>query len=164
MMTDDQILEVVAAHKEGKKIQSRVRGNGLRPEEGWGSPSDKPDWNFYCWDYRVAPEPRERKDWWLDFKNTHHAEVYSWNYGGDCVHVQEVEGATSGEPEVISSTVKTFPQAPPRKPREWILHIPNEVLCSKREGKASIYHMTSPGHSGGYVDGAQCVRVREILE
>jgi hypothetical protein len=58
MMTDDQILEVVSAHKEGKKI-----------EYSWGScvnwyeflPQDK--WNFDRYVFRVAPEPHKPREW-----------------------------------------------------------------------------------------------------
>lgn len=51
-MTPDQIIEVVTAFKNGKKIESRNKVIG-----GWTD--SNPDWNFFCFDYRVKPEPIE---------------------------------------------------------------------------------------------------------
>lgn len=51
-MTPDQIIEVVTAFKNGKKIESRNKVIG-----GWTD--SNPDWNFFCFDYRVKPEPME---------------------------------------------------------------------------------------------------------
>ncbi len=57
MMSDDQILEVVQAHKEGKDIQMLRDGQWL--------PVQVPAWNFSHNNYRVAPatagkpQPRE---------------------------------------------------------------------------------------------------------
>jgi hypothetical protein len=60
MMTDDEILEVVAAHKEGKKIQVQsITDRNLWYDE------PAPTWNFANHNYRVAPEPRKPREWWL---------------------------------------------------------------------------------------------------
>ncbi len=60
MMSDVQILEVVRAHMEGKKIQCRA----LTEYGLWGSRiSDR--WNFECYEYRVLPEPRKPRELWL---------------------------------------------------------------------------------------------------
>ncbi len=55
-MTDDEIIAVVQAHKEGKAIESRNAG-GV-----WRACTPEPAWNFQDRDYRVKREPRE---WWL---------------------------------------------------------------------------------------------------
>jgi hypothetical protein len=58
-MTHEQIIEVVKAHKEGKKIQCNSIGN--RPSNGgWIDTmhlDDSPAFNFCDLDYRVKPEP-----------------------------------------------------------------------------------------------------------
>lgn len=58
-MTHEQIIEVVKAHKEGKKIQCNSIGN--RPSNGgWIDTmhlDDGPAFNFCDLDYRVKPEP-----------------------------------------------------------------------------------------------------------
>ena len=50
---------------------------------------------------------------------------------------------------------------PPRKPREWWIHIPL-ISC----GKVHIYPFESTGHGadGGAVWDGECVRVREVIE
>lgn len=77
-MTIDEMIAVLRAAKEGKTIihysyQTKV----------------PVDIKAMCarMDYRVKPEPRE---WWLDFKSRHHAEIHESNYCGDCIHVREV--------------------------------------------------------------------------
>lgn len=54
-MTNDEIIEVVMAHKAGKKIQE-----SLIHMEAWFPVSD-PCWNFPKYKYRVAPEPPKPK-------------------------------------------------------------------------------------------------------
>ncbi len=62
MMTDDEIIAVVQAHKEGKQIQVLEIHSGL----GWVNVSEnKPNWNFGGTNYRVAPEPRKPREWWV---------------------------------------------------------------------------------------------------
>jgi hypothetical protein len=53
-MTDQEIIEVVSAHKEGKTIQYRERR-----DRAWitYSHNDVLYWNFVCYEYRVKPEP-----------------------------------------------------------------------------------------------------------
>ena len=58
-MTDDEIIAVVQAHKEGKKIQVRSRICG-----SWAG-CENPAWAFDNLDYRVAPEPRKPREWWV---------------------------------------------------------------------------------------------------
>lgn len=74
-MTPDQIIEVVTAFNNGKKIQSRAHTNlpSDTPYKWLDNP--KPQWDFSCNDYRVAPEPRviyinEYPDSWGTVRNT----------------------------------------------------------------------------------------------
>ena len=55
-MTHDEMIAVIKAHKEGKKIQSQEIGN-----PNWYD-VQFPLWDFYNLDYRIKPEPRE---FWL---------------------------------------------------------------------------------------------------
>ena len=52
-MTPDQIIEVVTAFKNGKKIEYYVKIS-----RQWEEITD-PSWNFALVDYRVKPEPME---------------------------------------------------------------------------------------------------------
>lgn len=63
-MTDDEIIEVVRAHKEGKQIECIPRGEGRWKETFFeGKPIS---WNFHLFDYRVKPEPRKPREWILN--------------------------------------------------------------------------------------------------
>ena len=64
MMSDDQILEVVQAHKEGKKIQVLA----IHSDLGWQN-CDSPSWDFARTNYRVAPEPRKPREWQVPVVN-----------------------------------------------------------------------------------------------
>lgn len=65
MMTDEQILEVVSAHKEGKEIEWRDRRHAVcewhnlrrSTSGGWFG------WDFQNLEYRVVPEPRKPREW-----------------------------------------------------------------------------------------------------
>ncbi len=64
MMTDDEIIAVVQAHKEGKKIErSAAKNSGCF---GYTAMMGEPDWNFAVFDYRVSPEPRKPRERWID--------------------------------------------------------------------------------------------------
>jgi hypothetical protein len=62
IMTDDEIIAVVQAHKDGKKIQ--VQSGHFHD---WETLSDRCEvqWNFGLFNYRVAPEPRKPREFWL---------------------------------------------------------------------------------------------------
>ncbi len=64
-MTDDEIIAVVRAHKEGKTIQYRkLHGPRIWNEEGWvNHPFGNIEWHFVSIEYRVAPEPRKPREW-----------------------------------------------------------------------------------------------------
>ena len=56
-MSHDEMIAVIQAHKEGKKIQARA----AMTNNDWRD-TDNPFWDFHYLDYRVSPEPRE---WWV---------------------------------------------------------------------------------------------------
>lgn len=87
-MTDDEIIAVVQAHRDGKQIEFRFCGGG-----NWHDAPD-PEWNFSHRDYRVAGEPRF---FWLcngkDRKNfvvVDPEEHDTGRCGGEMIKVQEV--------------------------------------------------------------------------
>lgn len=85
-MTDQEIIEVVTAHKEGKKIQYRLKYD--YPELDWlNLPVEETIyWNFIKTDYRVAPEPRKPREDWIHESAIIHREPV----GHDFVKVREV--------------------------------------------------------------------------
>lgn len=52
-MTVDQMIAVLQAHKEGKKIECNTYDGG-----GWQL-TTSPMWDFLLYDYRIKQEPRE---------------------------------------------------------------------------------------------------------
>ena len=50
-MTINEIIKVLQAHKEGKEIEYRYRGN-----EEWWTYTDGPRFNFDNYEFRVKPE------------------------------------------------------------------------------------------------------------
>jgi hypothetical protein len=59
MMTDEQIIEVVTARKEGKNIQFRSFES---KHLGWLR-NDNPQWDFTAFEYRVIPESSKPREW-----------------------------------------------------------------------------------------------------
>lgn len=53
MMTPDEMIEVIQAHKEGKKIEVMCKAS---PTGEWGV-TPAPSWNFTQYSYRVKKEP-----------------------------------------------------------------------------------------------------------
>ena len=61
--TPEEIIEVVTAFKEGKRIESII----LRREDTWDLCGPEPLWDFLRCRYRVAREPRKCwVKWWSD--------------------------------------------------------------------------------------------------
>jgi hypothetical protein len=91
-MTDDEILEVVQAHKEGKKIQIRWKDTDV----SWIAMSHDPNWDFVNVDYRVAPEPRKPREWYAEIPTDGYSVGQIFTYsrqltkGGELVRVREV--------------------------------------------------------------------------
>jgi hypothetical protein len=82
MTTNDHILEVVQAHKDGKKI---YRMSDLHPE--WVDCTENPEWNFVYYSYRVAPERPKPREW----------RLYEYNGKWVCVN----EGWIPREPNIL---------------------------------------------------------------
>lgn len=61
MMTDDEIIAVVKAHKEGKQIQAAIFG--FEHEEASWHDTPNPCWDFRNLYYRVKPESRKPREW-----------------------------------------------------------------------------------------------------
>lgn len=69
-MTHDQILEVIQAHKDGKKCEFRRLGHAKHLEYGQGVAVPPGEWNdlnddltgfdFSKYQYQVKPEPKKR--------------------------------------------------------------------------------------------------------
>ncbi len=87
-MSENQIIEVVQAHKEGKQIQTRDHFG----HSGWQN--CHPVWDFYHNDYRVKPEPRKPREWWIHLNASGMHEVHETtenrSHCGHCILVREV--------------------------------------------------------------------------
>ncbi len=60
-MSNAQIIEVVKAHMDGKRIQIRKMGSQQGFRDGKWYDVENPRWDFDSCDYRVAPETKELK-------------------------------------------------------------------------------------------------------
>lgn len=59
-MTDQQIIEIVQAHIDGKPIEICSKGQGQ--DQKWYDVVN-PKWDFQNCDYRVKQEPRKPREW-----------------------------------------------------------------------------------------------------
>ncbi len=83
-MTDDEILEVVQAHKDGKRIE-------VYEGASWKICAFQPPWNFGMFDYRVAPEPRKPREWWICPNPKHEGFDFAYSSGNyPLIRVREV--------------------------------------------------------------------------
>jgi len=98
-MTHDEMIEVIKAHKEGKKLQCRPKRSG-KFEPPWMDfeEGEEPVWNFQYVEYRVKPEPltfyaRIGDDGKVGgiSKNRSHIEDHLHAFGGRIVKLQEVK-------------------------------------------------------------------------
>lgn len=53
-MTHDEMIAVIAAHRDGKKVQCQVKNHADWYDYHNG---DEPQWDFNSFDYRIKPEP-----------------------------------------------------------------------------------------------------------
>jgi hypothetical protein len=125
MMTDDQILEVVAAHKEGKKIEFRYC---CADQDGWSRweevLSTHMGFDFRRNEYRVAPELPKPREWIMHlpregslsgeirvslFPSDQTGHDFSSPFQQECIRVREVIGASSGNPTVASDMGSSIP-------------------------------------------------------
>jgi hypothetical protein len=84
-MTHDEMIAVIQAHKEGKKIQFKFCDTWVDCEE------NKPSWCFKTCSYRVKPSPKVipwTTDDWREFKDIKFIivsviyEIHSWDHKG----------------------------------------------------------------------------------
>lgn len=60
MMTHDEMIAVIQAHKEGNRIEYCEVGYGMLTIPTDWVPANTPIWDFRHYAYRVAPEPKLR--------------------------------------------------------------------------------------------------------
>jgi hypothetical protein len=95
MMTDDQILEVVQARKNGKQIEILYDTRHGYTYETWIT-TDIDSWDFLNHDYRVKPEPPKPREFWLCKYNSSPTDYSVWSHpvkqynADEVIHVQEV--------------------------------------------------------------------------
>lgn len=93
-MTDDEIIEVVQAHKDGKLIECRLKDRDI--DVGWYEvPKNYSIWNFQQCHYRIKPEPRKPREWWLRIGGINGLEIDGFivkpqSFGEEIVCVREV--------------------------------------------------------------------------
>ena len=61
-MTHDEIIAVVAAHRDGVAIQCA----SLNELDVWRDLVGNPVWNFSSTRYREKPEPPKPREWWIE--------------------------------------------------------------------------------------------------
>lgn len=88
-MTHDEMIAVIAAHKEGKVIECR---NAHEPEDWRDRLEAPPTFDFYRFDYRIKPEPRKPRVIYVneyDHLGTvaHHNEASALEFAGDRTYV-----------------------------------------------------------------------------
>jgi hypothetical protein len=99
-MSDKEIIEVVAAHAAGKRIQSRGRF-----ESGDWNYNNHPEWQFGATDYRVSPE---------------------FLKGGYCFPCTIHDEPTVGMIKVQQVELEKGENPLPRRPREWWIGMTDE--------------------------------------
>ena len=94
-MTDDEIITVVKAHKEGKRVQFKYKPTEDSDYE-WFDVDHTQIWFFDKYEYRVAPEPRKPREWvcFVDkngvLREYEHAMTLQELNNPDTVRVREV--------------------------------------------------------------------------
>lgn len=70
-MTHDEMIAVIAAHRDGKVIQYIEKGTS----DTWADCiNNSPVWDFYHYNYRIEPEPRVV---WFNEYPGHFGGIYS---------------------------------------------------------------------------------------
>ncbi len=62
-MTHDEMIAVIQAHKDGKQIQCLCKHPGAYHE--WADLQTKPVWDFHRFDYRIKPEEKNPREWFV---------------------------------------------------------------------------------------------------
>lgn len=60
MMTHDEMITVIQAHRDGKVLEACDAGTGQ-----WTWCRQPPSWDFREYDYRVKPEPTKPREFWI---------------------------------------------------------------------------------------------------
>jgi hypothetical protein len=92
MMTHDEMIAVIQAHKERKEIQSCLKGN-----DDWRDVLD-PYWDFRTFNYREKPEPPKPREFWVNlypnfgcaYTSKAEAESRAAFDRIECLHVQVI--------------------------------------------------------------------------
>lgn len=103
-MTDEEIIAVVTAHKEGKTIEVTSKS------KLYWEISESPCWNFDLWNYRVKPEPHYRP-----FKDAEEVMDAIKEHGSWVIRI------TTGEYSQIQSFTDTNVLATVYKSFDWAL-------------------------------------------
>lgn len=64
-MTIDSMIEVLNAHRNGKKIQLISKTHPNRWTDCALAINGGPLWDFTDYDYRIKPEPKRPREFWL---------------------------------------------------------------------------------------------------
>lgn len=94
-MSPDEMIAVIAAHRDGKRIE--MRDNNPTHERQWVDACPALLWNFSNWEYRIKPEPPKPREWWALVEPngtiTNSMPYYPGTTAvGRLVHVREVLG------------------------------------------------------------------------
>ncbi len=57
----DRRIAVMQAYRDGRKIQARLLSYGM----DWVDLNEAPAWGWQASDYRIAPEPRKEREFWI---------------------------------------------------------------------------------------------------
>jgi len=139
-MSDDEIIAVVTAHKEGKKIQVRSK---LPGHHDWNDCANDPGWAFDNLDYRVAPEPQAI---YCEASVSQKRAEKAADEDGFTFPDEQRSGFIYGYKKCLIDFGATI-VSEPRKPREWKIPID--------ENGGISFLTTEP---------VTLVRVREVLD
>ena len=87
-MTIDEKIDLMTAFRDGAATQFRSR---RRAGEPWVD-CESPEWNFEDFEYRIRPEPRKPREFWIsEFSGRAYAAPFDLEHPGNlAVHVREV--------------------------------------------------------------------------
>lgn len=94
IMTDQEVIDIVTAHRDGKTIQHKNRRHGNQWEDYL--PNTTPSWSFHDYLYRVKPDEKPPvRDWWIilneeDGRNVIRGTPFKPEFEQNAVHVREV--------------------------------------------------------------------------
>lgn len=104
-MTHDEMIAVIAAHRDLKAVQWRLKSNIGQWNRWFDCPPDHKNWNFVVADFRIKPEPPKPREWWIvAYKDGSvvAGEPYFAGHPVGCIFVREVLPSTGEPPEPAS--------------------------------------------------------------